>query len=1150
MPSLPPPMWAELYYSGAWNSITGDLLQRTPVTVTRGLSSESSSTAEPTACSCDLESRDNRYAPRNPASPLYGLIGRNTPFRWGYTVGSPWAELPGGLTYSSLFVNDAPALDVTGDFDLRLDVALEDWSESQMLALRYQSTGDQRSWALEILNGTLTFMWSPTGLLAGRIDRAATEPVRGYNGQRMALRVTLDINNGSGGYELRFWTGRTVDDEEWHLLGDPIVGTGTTSVFAGSAYMELGAGFNFNQTPGGGSLNRMRGKAYALQLRDSGTVKVDMSTTSATPGGTTFVDATGLTWSRGGTSVLTNRHIRMAGEVPAWPPTRDLSGNDNYVSINPSGLTRRMDAGNRPQDSALLRYIKAEGPIECWPLTDGPRTTAAKSLVGGQDMQQEILIGEDTAADWQKGSLADWIEPVLAVKAETTGHLRGGLPNAPSAAGGWSVDLFLSGGGIPSSGQWTTSDFGAGTDGDEQNSVQIIFTGSLDRLTVVRQSYGDSTSSSGLLANIDAVGIYDEEPHHLRLTIDPSGGLTEWLIYVDGQPAGSGTIAGITFKAAREILFGWGFASIEGTTMSDRSVGYITYWDANGPSAAQMYDAYMGFQGELAGERIERLATEAGYTASVAGESEYQQPLGIQGQKKLLELLNEASATNFGYLLDRRDAVEVVHRGGSTLWNQSPALTLDYSAGLISPPFRPVDDDKLTENDVSVSREFGSVPARQVLEEGELSVLAPEDGGVGRYDTSYTYSLATDAQAAQVAGMRLHLGTYNGVRYTRLTLNLANERVYQHIDDILRIDVGDTIRLTNLPPDHGPDDVDVLVAGYSEEAGPDGWLITFNCVPGEPWTAGIVGSDTHGRADTGGSTLAVAVAVDADDTTLSVTSTGVRWVTGSAPTISDAFQRTVAGGWGTTDAGQAWTTDGGSSGDYSVSPGAGAVAVGTLNVSRYCLLPAPGANWDQAVSLATSAVASGGSMFPALAARYQDASNTYLARVQFAPGGTITLSLRKRVAGTETQLASYTSTLTHQAGVPVRVRWQGTGSTLRARIWADGRTEPDAWHVTATDTSLAAAGQIGMRTILSSDNTNTLPVTVRWSGLEVSASPGEYPQDLPFDVRTGGEVMRVTRITGTTSPQTFTVTRSINGVVKSHAPGQDIRLASPVYVAM
>lgn len=40
--------------------------------------------------------------------------------------------------------------------------------------------------------------------------------------------------------------------------------------------------------------------------------------------------------------------------------------------------------------------------------------------------------------------------------------------------------------------------------------------------------------------------------------------------------------------------------------------------------------------------------------------------------------------------------------------------------------------------------------------------------------------------------------------------------------------------------------------------------------------------------------------------------------------------------------------------------------------------------------------------------------------------------------------------------------------------------------------------------------------------------------EMPFDITVGGERMRVTAVAGTTSPQTFTVTRSINGVVKTH----------------
>ncbi|MFJ4617430.1 hypothetical protein [Streptomyces sp. NPDC088812] len=856
MVSLPPDIWADLYFDGAWNSISRDVRQTAPVTITRGLSAESASVAEPTSCECVLDSRNHRYAPRNPRSLLRGKIGRNTPFRVGYEAGSPWAEFDGGLTYNSLFVNDAAALDLTGDFDLRLDLALEDWSESQMLALRYIPGGTNELWALEILDGVLTFLWSPDGTFASRITQTATAAVTAYNGQRLALRVTLDKDNGAGRYELRFYTGRTVDDTEWHLLGAPVTGTSTTTGFSGSAYMEFGGGFSFNATPAGGVLNRMRGRAYAFQLRDGigGTVKVNMSTRAAAAGGTTFVDSTGLTWSRGGDAVLTNRHIRMTGEVPAWPPTRDLSGNDTFVEINPSGVMRRMDAGNKPQDSALLRYIKANQPVECWPLTDGEQSRSGKSLVGGKPMTQ-INTAADTPGNFGKGTLAEWIEPVIQILPDVTGSIQGECPVTAGTAAMWSVDFFMRGGGNESAGVFEIYDAGAGSDTDNQAQFRLIFDGNSDLLTLTLDMVGESSSSSSLVMAATSVAIYDENPHHVRVTMDPQASSTLWYVYADGQLIGSGTIASIAVKAARIMRLGWGYLTVSGQNMTERGFGYFTLWDGTGPSAANMYDALMGFTGEGAGDRIERLADEAGYVASSAGDSALQEPMGIQGRKKLLELLNEANQTDFGYLLEARDRNELIHRGHSTLWNQPPALTLDFSAGLISAPFKPVDDDKLTENDVSVKREYGAVPARQVLEDGALSVQDFPDG-VGRYDNEYTYSLATDGQAGHVASMRLHLGTYNGVRYARITLDLANPRVHQMIDDILRVDCGDLLRLTNLPEDHGPDDVDVLVQGYTEEAGPDAWTITFNCVPAQPWTALVLGSTAYGRLDTGGCVLA------------------------------------------------------------------------------------------------------------------------------------------------------------------------------------------------------------------------------------------------------------------------------------------------------
>lgn len=56
--------------------------------------------------------------------------------------------------------------------------------------------------------------------------------------------------------------------------------------------------------------------------------------------------------------------------------------------------------------------------------------------------------------------------------------------------------------------------------------------------------------------------------------------------------------------------------------------------------------------------------------------------------------------------------------------------------------------------------------------------------------------------------------------------------------------------------------------------------------------------------------------------------------------------------------------------------------------------------------------------------------------------------------------------------------------------------------------------------------------------------------DFPFDIAVGGERMTVTNITGAASPQTFTVTRSVNTVVKPQISGTDVRLWQPMYTSV
>lgn len=58
------------------------------------------------------------------------------------------------------------------------------------------------------------------------------------------------------------------------------------------------------------------------------------------------------------------------------------------------------------------------------------------------------------------------------------------------------------------------------------------------------------------------------------------------------------------------------------------------------------------------------------------------------------------------------------------------------------------------------------------------------------------------------------------------------------------------------------------------------------------------------------------------------------------------------------------------------------------------------------------------------------------------------------------------------------------------------------------------------------------------------------PSEFPFDIIVGGERMTVTAITGATSPQTFTVTRSVNGVVKTHSTGAEVHVFQPIRLGL
>ncbi|CAM5721174.1 hypothetical protein ACTFBT_16060 [Streptomyces microflavus] len=864
MVSLPPPRTTELYYGGAWH--TTKAREADPVTIERGVSAEGT-TAGPSAATQTLDNTAGDLSPRDPSSPLHGAIGRNTPWRFSIDAGGPWLNLPGSGNNGLTTPNHAN-LAITGDIDIRLDVALDGYREETHLAGRYETTGNQRSWLLSLVPNGLRFIWSPDGTFTNIVTATSTAPVPAYSGQRLCLRVTLDVNNGSGGKTVTFYTGQQLTGR-WQPLGAPVTTAGTTSLYnASSEGIQLGAVPDYSGL-------RARGRLHRLQVRNGidGMLAVNMDTaTAADPGDTSFTDATGLVWTIRDSATLTNRHIRMAGEVPEWPPSRDLSGADRTVAIAPAGIMRRLGAGNRPLDSALRRFVIGNGPLACWPLTGGAQSQWGSSL---QEAGPRMLPQGDSnkVLKWADGSVGDWMEPVLAIGAESTGALRAEVPIASDASTGWAVDWFRAGTGADT--EMIITDWGVGSTGESQTQWIIFTSVDADSIGVFRITRSGDTSSAAEIGYIASAGLHDEQPHHLRFMTSVSGGNTAWVLYVDSTIGASGVQA-ITGKAIRSVHLGWD-PTFGDVSTSDLSIGYLTYWGSLGPSVSTVGQAYRGFPGETAGARVLRLSGEHGVPVSVAGEEAAQTRLGIQRPDRYLETLDTITKADLGFLFERRDGRELAYRSRSTLYNQDPVITLNFANGVISEPFQPTDGDKLTKNDVAVTREGGATSPRAVLTTGRMSVQDPP-AGVGRYDEDYTLSLEADHQTDEHAQWRMHLGTHDGLRYTKITLNLGNPRVYAMIGDIYRADVGDLIRLTNLPDDHGPDDVDLIIRGYKEEIGEKSWTITFNCTPGAPWEVGAVEDPVLGRADTDGTTLSGALNSTSGTVNI-LTGTGLhRWI--------------------------------------------------------------------------------------------------------------------------------------------------------------------------------------------------------------------------------------------------------------------------------
>jgi hypothetical protein len=207
-------------------------------------------------------------------------------------------------------------------------------------------------------------------------------------------------------------------------------------------------------------------------------------------------------------------------------------------------------------------------------------------------------------------------------------------------------------------------------------------------------------------------------------------------------------------------------------------------------------------------------------------------------------------------------------------------------------------------------------------------------------------------------------------------------------------------------------------------------------------------------------TPAVSSTTTATSTTTTVPSPG-----GSA--AADSFQRVVNSGWGNADTGGWWTVVG-SPWSWSVSAGAGTVNVAATAEERAYLSRFTMGDVDVVEKL-TLPRCSTGTCNSYVVGRYKPTYNPTYYRVGAVEGaGRANIFIRaQRSDGTA--LGGDVDTRVPAADGAViwqRVQFQGTNpTTLRARVWRDGTTEPSTWMLTTTDANAAqqTAGMVGLR---------------------------------------------------------------------------------------
>ncbi|WCN06073.1 hypothetical protein [Streptomyces sp. M92] len=838
----------ELLIDGTWTDITADVYTRDPITHQRGIRNEGTA-ADPAAVPMTLNNKSGKYSNRNPMSPYYGLIGRNTRVRLSLPGEESYLQLDGDPTSYASTPDDA-SLDITGDLDIRWE-GEADWYATGVHTLigKWDTDPAARSYILQLQDGNLRVQALREGLASGPFGQAPLPVLP----RRAALRATLDAGTGV----IRLYWAPTLDDPWTPISGDIAVSAPVT-IASTTAPLYI-APTSLDSNP---PRQPMAGRTYRAEVRAGidGPLVAAPDFRTQTPDATSFTDSAGRAWTLSGAAEIRDRVDRFIGEISEWPQKWVASGADAWVPVQAAGILRRLGQGTKALDSALRRRIPSYGPMAYWPMEEGQNADHASTPIARMDPLYFTQV--QWAADSSLPSSAPL--PTIASQTGALSHMSGMIRNlswAPVPV--WSVIWMYRMPQVPTTRRTFMLIRSTGTVRDWY--VQM----GPDNTRLLGVGYEGETLVDRTI--LTPASVIFGKWIKARFSIEQEGNTVRYILVwqdINGDAIHyENTLPGVIGRPTGVSSPPGGFHP----DINGMAIGHISAWTEYDTVA---YDnAMSAWTGETAGARMLRLSAEEGLPVTLTGPSSTTEQVGYQDMAPVLGLIRTAADADSGLLTEDQTALRLLYRPRATLYSQEPALVLDYAQGQIAGPLDPVDDDSNIRNDVTVTRDGGSA-TRVILAEGPLSVLEPPDG-VGVYDDAITLSLHDDTQTEPKAWWELHLGTWDEPRYPAVTVNL--HRHPELIPAVLAMREGDIIRLTNMPNWVAPGDVDLMVMGLKETLLPRKWEITFNCVPAGPWQVGVVGDGLLGRVDTDGTELAVDV--DAAETVLPVTVTaGPTWI--------------------------------------------------------------------------------------------------------------------------------------------------------------------------------------------------------------------------------------------------------------------------------